>query len=424
MSTVANKLVIVFSAPGWKRFVDALANFRNRGKTLPASISIADANDDERRCYTRLLRLKQPPAGAALRYDLQRIATVLAEQGIETDWPALLEALCGPVPEEFRANQANQRAWEDFWPWAAEHVAQQQFPCAADWLKSLRADGSLIRLSKGDAAIATERLRRACVVLAQLPLTDEPLPGAAARLCGSSHDLDPDSPLATLILRSLAMQRGIPVPDRSDDRRQLWEYFGVICDDLSAPVLTLNLGIGGPSWLSRLVAEAAGEAQPLHLTNRMIATVDWSGITCPPRVFVCENPTIISLAAARLGRGCAPMICVNGEPRSTSRALLRRLGERGAALWYHGDFDWPGMAIASRVIGELGARPWLLSASDYEQAIAGGKTRQLVGTPVETPWSPDLSHAMRKHGLAVDEEALADSLFTLMSNPCHLDTNR
>jgi hypothetical protein len=31
---------------------------------------------------------------------------------------------------------------------------------------------------------------------------------------------------------------------------------------------------------------------------------------------------------------------------------------------------------------------------------------------------------MRKHGLAVDEEALADSLFTLMSNPCHLDTNR
>ena len=217
-----NKLVIVFSAPGWKRFVDALANFRNRGKTLPASISIADATDDERRCYTRLLRLKQPPASPALRCDLQHIATALAQQGIETDWPALLEALCGPVPEELRANRANQRAWDDFWPWAAEHVAKQQFPCAADWLKSLRADGSLIRLSKGDAAIATERVRRACAVLTQLPLMNEPLPGAAARLCGNSHALDPDSPLATLILRSLAMQRATSVPDRSDDRRQLW----------------------------------------------------------------------------------------------------------------------------------------------------------------------------------------------------------
>jgi len=158
----------------------------------------------------------------ALRCDLQRIATALAEQGIETDWPALLEALCGPVPEELRANRANQRAWDDFWPWAAEHVAKQQFPCAADWLKSLRADGSLIRLSKGDAAIATERVRRACAVLTQLPLMNEPLPGAAARLCGNSHALDPDSPLATLILRSLAMQRATSVPDRSDDRRQLW----------------------------------------------------------------------------------------------------------------------------------------------------------------------------------------------------------
>jgi hypothetical protein len=67
------------------------------------------------------------------------------------------------------------------------------------------------------------------------------------------------------------------------------------------------------------------------------------------------------------------------------------LRKSGTALWYHGDFDWPGMAIASRVIGELGARAWLLSASDYEQAIVGGKTRPLDGTPVETPWSPELS---------------------------------
>ena len=30
-------------------------------------------------------------------------------------------------------------------------------------------------------------------------------------------------------------QSAFSVPDRSDNRRQLWEHFGVICDDLSAP---------------------------------------------------------------------------------------------------------------------------------------------------------------------------------------------
>ena len=114
-------------------------------------------------------------------------------------------------------------------------------------------------------------------------LTDEPLPGAAARLCGNSSR--PRSRLAALhadLAKPTPCNYQFPcqtVPP--DGRRQLWEHFGVICDDLSAPVLTLNLGIGGPSWLSRLVAEAAGEAQRLHLTSRMIATRDWSGISLP-----------------------------------------------------------------------------------------------------------------------------------------------
>lgn len=415
MSTATNKLVTLFSALGWKRFVEVLASYRNRGKALPASFSITDATDDERRCYMRLLRLKQPPAGAALRCDLNRIATALAQQGIEADWQALLEALCGPVPEELRIQQANQRAWDDFWPWAEAHVAQQTFPLASDWLRSLRGDGSLLRLSKGDAQLAATRLRAACAVLSHLPLADEPLPGAAARLCGNSHALDPDSPLSSLILRNLAMQRSIPMPERSDDRRQLWEHFGIICDDLSAPVLTINLGLIGQSWLCRLIAEAAAESQPLHLTNRMIATADWSAITCPAHVFVCENPTIISLASARLRQRCPPMICVNGEPRSTSRALLRRMRADGSTIWYHGDFDWPGVNIASRMFAELGCQPWLMSANDYEQAILAGKSRVLRGIPIATVWDQTLAQSMKKHQQAVDEEAVFDSLATSLA---------
>jgi len=410
MNDAADRLAAVFSAPGWQRFIAALTAYRDRGKPLPASLSLSDANEEERRSYTRLLRLKQPPAGPGLRYDLKRIADALARQDIEADWQRLLEALRGPVPNEVRLNQESRQAWEEFWLQASALTAEQVFPLAGKWLQSFQRDGSLLRLSKGDAKLAMERLRMASAVLAALPLSDEPLPAAAARLCGDSHALDPDSPLSALILRHLAMQRSIPVPDRSDDRRQLWEEFGVICDDLSAPVLTLNLRLSGNALLCRLVTDAASEGQPLHLTNRLITSSRWPQIVCPPDVFVCENPAILALAATRLGPSCPPMVCVNGEPRSTSRSLLRRLRERGTALWYHGDFDWPGVAIASRMFRELGAKPWLFSAADYDAAVQSGKYRELHGTPVETPWSPTLSPAMQLSAKAVDEEAISDSL--------------
>lgn len=391
--------------------MDALADYRNRGKALPSSISLPNATEEERRCYMRLLRLKHTPDGPILRCNLKRMVDVLFQQDVEADWHLLLDALCGPVPEGLRIQEANQRAWSDFWPFAEQLVAQQPFQLATKWLQSLRADGSLLRLSKGDAQIAAQRLKKACDFLAQLPLSDEPLPGAAARICGDAHALDSDSPLSTLILRSLSLQRSIPMPDRSDDRRLLWEHFGIICDDLSAPVLTLNLGITGQSWLCRLVAEATKATQPLHVTNRMIATAEWSIIDSPSDVFVFENPTIISLAAAKFGHGCPPIVCVNGEPRSTSRALLRRLRERGSTLWYHGDFDWAGIGIAARVISELGAKPWLFDDSSYRHAINLGFCRNLSGRAGETPWCPELGDSMRTHGLAVDEEAISELLF-------------
>ena len=79
-----------------------------------------------------------------------------------------METLCGPIPEEFRTYEANQRAWGDFWPWAEEHVAQQQFPCAADWLKKPPSRRLADSANKGDAAIAMKRVRHACAVLTQL----------------------------------------------------------------------------------------------------------------------------------------------------------------------------------------------------------------------------------------------------------------
>ena len=80
----------------------------------------------------------------------------------------------------------------------------------------------------------------------------------------------------------------------------------------------------------------------------------------------------------------------------------------GAELWYHGDFDWPGVAIAADVIARYGGRPWRMSASDYRSAAAAGVS--LRGEPVDAPWDPGLREAMRATGYAVYEETVGNQL--------------
>ena len=49
-------------------------------------------------------------------------------------------------------------------------------------------------------------------------------------------------------------------------------------------------------------------------------------------------------------------------------------------------------------------------ASDYVALAAGARSRVLIGTPAGSPWEPALAAVMAEHGLAIEEEAVADVL--------------
>ena len=76
---------------------------------------------------------------------------------------------------------------------------------------------------------------------------------------------------------------------------------------------------------------------------------------------------------------------------------------------YHGDFDWPGLALANACRRDFGAIPWLMGADDYE---GGHASEPLKGAAVEAEWDPELAPAMRSRGLAVHEEAVLDSVLS------------
>jgi uncharacterized protein (TIGR02679 family) len=123
-------------------------------------------------------------------------------------------------------------------------------------------------------------------------------------------------------------------------------------------------------------------------------------------VFVCENPRVLEAIAER---GLAGIAIVRTSGRSTLVVLevLRRLAESGAHIRYHGDFDWPGIAMVNQLVALFGAQPWRMSADDYLDSPA---RLPLVGSEVAPAWDADLGAAMRHRDLAVHEEAVLGEL--------------
>jgi uncharacterized protein (TIGR02679 family) len=130
-------------------------------------------------------------------------------------------------------------------------------------------------------------------------------------------------------------------------------------------------------------------------------------------VWVVENPSMLSEALRRFGVACPPLVCTSGWPNGAVIALLRQLARMGVELRYHGDLDGEGLRIAAHVAQRTGAQPWRMTSADYLAALRPG--RPPVGRVTEAPWDPELSVALRQHGVAVPEEDVCDDLLTAMA---------
>jgi uncharacterized protein (TIGR02679 family) len=122
-------------------------------------------------------------------------------------------------------------------------------------------------------------------------------------------------------------------------------------------------------------------------------------------IHACENPQVLQrLAVAGVAY---PVACFSGNPAAAGMAFLAR-----ATVNYHGDFDWPGIAIAHRIF-DRGARPWRFGRDDYVEAVERLPTDSrlgLSGRVEATPWDQRLSVAMTAADVAVHEEAIVDLL--------------
>lgn len=420
-----------------------------RGLRAEGRVVLTELTREERHAASALVG--RPVTTARLPVDLARLDAELAARWGEGGLLAAVEQATGAPLRNRRALRAERLAAREAPLELARRLLDGE-AWADEWLRDIRRSGLLARASDPEAAV-----RAAAAALRRLPdpvdvshpdrtgaaLRRLPAPAGVSRtdlataVAGNAHALDEGRTAAALILRALAARAGEPVPATTAARRDLWERAGVRVDLVSTTCLTVGLtataghgradddadprdagaGVGhdpdpgstgagedgrraplGAGPTARRVNLAAEAGDPLHLTA-------WDLRRCslrvPPVVLVCENPRVLEAIAER--GAPIPVVCTSGRPTLVVLDVLSAL--HGAELRYHGDFDWPGIAIANRLVAEAGVAPWLMGASDYERGLTGARL-QLAGTPVDPVWDGELGAAMRHHGLAIHEEAV------------------
>jgi uncharacterized protein (TIGR02679 family) len=330
------------------------------------------------------------------------VDTVLRRSGVSPDGlEAAIVALTGPVTLHAETRDRQERAWQEAYAPLATLPAE-----LADWAERIRADGLVRRLARTPEA-ARPLVEAAVRALRELPVSPPTSRATfAARHLSGAHALDEGTPLATLVLSGLRRLTGFPDGAGAQWRREAWASAGLLRDDLSSTVLTLNLrGTPPLDW-------TADAGEPTVLTLRSLSRgTPVAAVSVTGTVYVCENPAVLSAAADTLGPACPPMVCLQGQPSAAALVLLRGLSEQGARLHYHGDFDWGGVRIATALARSVPWLPWRYTGAHYRAAVAGvTEAADLTGSPAATPWDPALAVALAERGVRVEEEAVLDDL--------------
>ncbi|GGZ85987.1 TIGR02679 family protein [Streptomyces echinoruber] len=408
------------AGPGLTRLWEAVRRrLESNGVQATGSLRLTAVNAQERNDLSLLLG--KPLTGAAVTVHLDALDARLRTSAAGLGLREVLQELGPPLTDRraVRASHAARRRQV----WSSLASALDASPLAGQgwtrpWYDLLRRTG-IPRGVPPETAIRT--LQQAVQVLTVLLGPERG--GArgrgelAALTTGSAHGLDDGTWLARLVQRGIALAHDTEVPGDAAGRRALWRLVSVTPDEVSSTVLTYGLRPAGEGWREQALRERAAHHAEAHLTPRDLHDLRLH-LPAGTVIHICENPRVVEAAA---DAACVrPLVCTSGSATTVVLTLLDALAATGCRFAYHGDFDWPGIALANRIIRRYGAQPWRMGAEDYEHLAARSQAEgiprlPLDGRPVGAAWDPDLAPAMTALGVALHEEVTLDLLVADLS---------
>jgi len=389
----------MLGSPELSWLVDRIRGRLERGEPIDGTVTLLAATPAQRRAAARLLG-HSPGRGTSLSIPLPAVAAELWRAAAAPSLVAAVEAIGGPVRDLAAERAADLRRWTDVLS-VARASSLQRLSWYSEWLDAISRDGTVTRLIRQGRA---ELIGQATAVLERLPTGSQAgcvvLSSLAEAATGNDKALT-DGQLADLVLRALALREDVQVPASPDAEQALWSAAGVVADDLASQVLVLNMRAGGEP-VGRWLSEAADAGEPFRLTLRQLIAAP--ALPWALEIYVCAGSALVRAAADQLGVRCPALVCTEGEPSVACMRLLSSAVNSGSSVRWHSDFSWPGLRGTATAIRQLRAKPWLMAASDYHAALAGGGADPLTGRPEPSPWDPRLAEMMRTTGRAVREE--------------------
>ncbi|MDG4811161.1 DUF2399 domain-containing protein [Micromonospora sp. WMMD1120] len=382
----------------WQRLADVGDRRGDQDLITGTAAVTAPADAMQRAAVTGLVGGRTPRAGQTIRVDLSALTARLQAHDPRLK-PGMLAAHTAgrSLGERIRGNAERRDALEHL-----RRHALNAIDCEGEFWPALHRAGWVARL------LATSNreqiVDQAAAVIAALPAPGERLDRRrlADTVTGFPHALDSGT-LPGLVLAILTATGRVPtgLPPRA-----AWAAAGVDCDDLTGGLLALGIHPAGWSLPTGTV---------VTLPPRELARCTWPEPPQPgARVFVTENPSVVT-AAADLGND-APvrLLCTVGTPSALEVDAIGRLAGAGWQVAVRADFDQAGLQhVATLLAGIPSAVPWRMTAADYLSSLtspAHGRTQLDTAALPTTAWDPNLHEAMTESGCAAYEESLIDEL--------------
>ena len=388
-----------FGGSEWVWLRDKVRHLFEQEKPLPATMRCPHASASQRRAIGAVLG---KPEGAVV-VPLEVLEERLQAAGLCDSLREMVEILDGPIVPKARHHREAEANWEDFAARAGELLTE--FSADVELHPDISTPPFWKRISHRDRKDAEALLDQVICFLRQVSEWKGQAPTrVAAALYGNSHALDRD----TALFRALASISQLDAALA----REVWEFFGLVADEVSSHALVLGLQFQETGTFARGLNAFAESGQPTRILLRHFR--EPLELSIPKgRLHVCENPSILE-AAADGGLLCHPLLCVEGNPSQACMDVLGLAVKAGAEIHYHGDFDWGGVRIANRVRTHVEGRfiPWQYDCNAYLKNEGG---HPLCGTALEAEWDPDLAQAMQDRGVGIHEEQVTEEILAELS---------
>ena len=244
---------------------------------------------------------------------------------------------------------------------------------AGQWLRALEMQE--LRLVHAEFYEDVQLLERTARSLEALPVGYERLPFFANRVSGNPHALDWDTDTGKVFLQALSYLAGGAARESVEEKSDLLYRFHLLRDD----ILNFATEVGLHAWHGQKEIMywkmAAQSMSPLNLPFREIVRADRI-LPCGAKeaehfsVYIVENSGVFStlLDALQVKQQSGALLCLHGQMKTASWALLDRLADSGAIFWYSGDFDPEGLIIAQKLRQRYkNVQLWHFSVAEYRR---------------------------------------------------------